>query len=39
MGRLVRRGVRQGLIDSDLGEELTSLVGAATAQIGFLPRR
>lgn len=39
MGRLVRRGVRQGLIDSDLGEELTALVGAATAQIGYLPRR
>lgn len=39
LGRLVRRGVRQGFIDSDLGEELISLIGAATAQIGYLPRR
>jgi hypothetical protein len=38
-GRLVRRGGRQGLIDPDLGEELSGLAAAAVAQIGTLPRR
>jgi hypothetical protein len=38
-GRLVRRGGRQGLIDPDLGEELSGLTAAAAAQSGTLPRR
>jgi hypothetical protein len=38
-GRLVRRGGRQGLVDPDLGEELSGLAAAAGAQIGTLPRR
>jgi hypothetical protein len=37
--RLVRRGGRRGVIDPDLGEELSGLAAAAVAEIGALPRR